>query len=132
MSVLINHVAVSVFDLQRSTEFYQNILQLQSIPEPFKIGMHSWFQIAPNCQLHLIKSSKKSTEHHFNNHISFCVADIDSFVRRLVENNIEYRDAEGNRSTIQTRPDGIKQIFFQDPDGYWLEVNNDFPQKNNS
>jgi len=21
------------------------------------------------------------------------------------------------------RPDGVRQIYFQDPDGYWLEVN---------
>ena len=129
MPVLINHIAVSVFDLERSTEFYRNILQLQSIPEPFKLGMHSWFQIAPNCQLHLIKNTKKSTEHYFNNHISFCVLDIESFVNRLVNNGIPYRDAEGNNATVQTRPDGIKQVFFQDPDGYWLEVNNDYPQK---
>ena len=26
-------------------------------------------------------------------------------------------------SKINIRADGIKQIFFQDPDGYWIEVN---------
>jgi lactoylglutathione lyase len=24
---------------------------------------------------------------------------------------------------INIRADGVKQIFFQDPDGYWIEVN---------
>jgi len=26
---------------------------------------------------------------------------------------------------VQLRPDGIQQIYFQDPDGYWIEVNDD-------
>lgn len=29
---------------------------------------------------------------------------------------------EGKRE-IQTRPDGVQQIFVQDPDGYWIEIN---------
>jgi len=24
---------------------------------------------------------------------------------------------------VTTRPDGVHQIWFQDPDGYWLEIN---------
>jgi catechol-2,3-dioxygenase len=23
------------------------------------------------------------------------------------------------------RPDGVKQIYFQDPEGYWIEINDD-------
>tara|TARA_R110000868_G_scaffold1389_10_gene10744 strand:+ start:3320 stop:3502 length:183 start_codon:yes stop_codon:yes gene_type:complete len=26
-------------------------------------------------------------------------------------------------SNITKRPDGVKQIYLQDPDGYWIEVN---------
>ena len=25
----------------------------------------------------------------------------------------------------EIRPDGVKQIYFQDPDGYWIEVDDD-------
>jgi lactoylglutathione lyase len=24
------------------------------------------------------------------------------------------------------RVDGVKQIYFQDPDGHWLEINDDY------
>ena len=37
--------------------------------------------------------------------------------------NIEYSDFPGNLNKINIRPDGITQVFFQDPDGYWIEVN---------
>ena len=36
---------------------------------------------------------------------------------------IIYSDWPGNSNKINIRADGIKQIFFQDPDGYWIEVN---------
>ena len=38
--------------------------------------------------------------------------------------NVTYSDWPGTPNTINIRADGIKQIFFQDPDGYWIEVNN--------
>jgi hypothetical protein len=37
--------------------------------------------------------------------------------------NVEYSDWPGNLNKINVRPDGIKQVFFQDPNGYWIEVN---------
>src|SRR5688572_17794665 len=104
MHTAINHIAVSVYDLNRSTEFYKNILQLESIPEPFKLGIHSWFQIGPRCQLHLIEGAKEITTHHINNHLSFCVASIEEFEHVLQSNNIPYGDVKGNKGTIQVRP----------------------------
>ena len=29
----------------------------------------------------------------------------------------------GKKGVIQRRANGVNQIFFQDPDGYWIEVN---------
>ena len=48
----------------------------------------------------------------------------DEFVNRLVTLKIPYSDWPGQRNTVNIRTDGVKQIFFQDPDGYWVEVNN--------
>ena len=44
----------------------------------------------------------------------------------LDERQIPYGSWEGEANAPSVRGDGIKQIFFQDPNGYWLEVNNDF------
>ena len=34
-----------------------------------------------------------------------------------------YEDLAGKPQTVQVRVDGVKQIYFKDPDGYWIEVN---------
>jgi lactoylglutathione lyase len=31
----------------------------------------------------------------------------------------------GRKTCGDNRVDGIKQIYLQDPDGYWIEVNDD-------
>lgn len=119
----INHIAVYVHNLEASTDFYKNIMGFESIEEPFKIGKHSWFLIGKSTQLHLIKGAQASTEHHINNHLAFSTASVEQFAANLKVSGIKYYDAEKREDVIQVRPDGIKQIFFQDPDGYWLEIN---------
>src|SRR3546814_20559569 len=69
-----NHMALSVFDLQKSASFYEEVLQLDTIPEPFKIGKHKWFQIGPGLSLHLVNDATEITEHRRNTHICFSVA----------------------------------------------------------
>jgi catechol 2,3-dioxygenase-like lactoylglutathione lyase family enzyme len=56
-------------------------------------------------------------------HIALSTANFDAFVQKLTTMNIEFSDFPGNLNKINLRPDGIEQVFFQDPDGYWIEVN---------
>jgi lactoylglutathione lyase len=126
--LVISHIAFFVKDLDKSTRFYTDVLQLQSVPEPFKDGLHTWFQIGPGCQLHLIGGSGESVKQHINTHLAFTTDAILPFVDRLTKAGFSYSDAFGNKNIIHTRPDGIQQVFFRDPDGYWIEVNNDVEQ----
>ena len=121
-----NHIALYVFDLQRSSDFYENILQLQKIEEPFKQGKHVWFKMGEHNQLHLV-AKKKSPEKNNSKewHFGFSVPDLDAFVQRLEEENISYGNFHDNTEKISVRPDGVRQVYFQDPDGYWLEANDD-------
>ena len=121
----LNHLAINVFDLKKSTDFYKDIIGLKMIPEPFKDGKHSWFKIAKHSQLHIIQSATAVTEHGKNSHMCFSVASVEAFVEILNKNKIWYGNWLGTINMITTRPDGIKQIFFKDPDGYWIEINND-------
>jgi lactoylglutathione lyase len=56
-------------------------------------------------------------------HLALTTAQFDAFVARLDKMKIAYSDWPGADHKINIRADGIKQIFFQDPDGYWIEVN---------
>ena len=121
---VINHIAVHVHDLEKCTAFYKDVMRFEQIEEPFKLGMHSWFQIGMHCQLHLIRGNKEVTTHNINSHMAFSTPSIEEFVLNLKKFGVNYSDVEGNKNVIQIRPDGIKQIFFTDPEGRWLEMNN--------
>ena len=56
-------------------------------------------------------------------HLALTTPQFDLFIKRLESHNIAYSDWPGNNNKVNIRADGIKQVFFQDPDGYWIEVN---------
>jgi len=122
---ILNHAALSVVNLQKSTSFYADILQLEVIPEPFKDGKHSWSRIGEHSQLHVIEASKGIIEHDKSTHLCFSVTSIEEMIERLEKNKIDYGNWIGDSKKPTVRPDGVKQIFLKDPDGYWIEINND-------
>lgn len=121
-----NHIAVHVSDLKESMAFYQTMLNLQEIEEPFKDGIHAWYDIGGGTALHLIERVDTPTEISKTNHLCFSMKDMDSFIERLKKANYPFEDWPGEKGKITTRVDGIRQIYIQDPDGYWLEINDDY------
>lgn len=119
----VNHIAFYVRDLKTSTDFYQNVLGLPTIPEPFHDGRHTWFLIGPKTHLHIISGANVSLPKEKNTHLCFSVVSVDAFLPRLAKDQIPFESWAGEKSAVTTRPDGVKQIYFQDPDGYWLEIN---------
>src|SRR5687768_16138307 len=74
---VLNHIAVYVTDLAKSTAFYKDVFDLEIIPEPFKDGKHTWFSIGPAGHLHLIQGAKAGVEHDKNEHLCFSVPSVD-------------------------------------------------------
>ena len=122
-SARLNHMAFYVVNLKTSTEFYRNIIGLDTIPEPFHDGRHTWFLIGPKSHLHIISGAAQKTEHDKNTHLCFSVASVTDFILILKKNNIPFESWTGEKNTYTNRVDGVKQIYFQDPDGFWLEIN---------
>jgi lactoylglutathione lyase len=120
-----NHTTVYVTNLQQSTEFYEKVMLLEKIQEPFKDGRHIWFKIGEHCQLHVVSGAKDIVPHDINIHLSFHVPDLKDFMDHLDKLQVKYGNWKGNSKTPELRPDGVHQIYFQDPDGYWIEVNDD-------
>jgi len=50
-------------------------------------------------------------------------SNFDNCIKNLNNSKIVYSDWPGIPNKITLRADGVKQIYFQDPDGYWIEVN---------
>jgi len=123
---VVNHIALYVVDLQKSTVFYRDVIGLDTIPEPFHDGKHTWFSISEHAHLHVISGAASASFHDKNNHLCFSVPSMDEFLARLNKAKVQYENWAGEKNAVTTRVDGIKQIWFKDPDGYWIEINSDY------
>jgi lactoylglutathione lyase len=120
-----SHQTIFVTDLDRAANFYEKVLELKRIPEPFHDGKHVWFRISEHGQLHVVSGAREDIPHDINIHLAFSVASMDAFTKHLEESHIKYGNWAQNTTTPQLRPDKVKQIYLQDPDGYWIEINDD-------
>ena len=120
-----NHLTVYVTDLARGAEFYKKVMLLDTIPEPFHDNRHAWFKITEHGQLHVVSGAKEDVAHDVNIHLAFSVASLPDFMKHLDAMGIKYGNFAGEPNKIAVRPDKIEQIYLQDPDGYWIEVDND-------
>ena len=124
--IKVNHIAVHVSELQASKEFYTSILGLNEIEEPFKDGLHAWFSIGTGSALHIIEAPNTPTEISKVNHLCFSMDDMDAFIQRLKDTNYPFESWPGEKGVVTIRVDGIRQIYIQDPDGTWIEINDEY------
>lgn len=119
----INHNAIYVMNVNASIDFYHNIIGLDMIPEPFHDGKHAWFSLGNNVALHIIQGADEKKEYYKNQHTCFSISSVEDFTEVLRDHNIPWEDRDGAKMTLTTRVDGVKQLWLQDPDGYWIEIN---------
>ncbi|MFZ1229702.1 MAG: VOC family protein, partial [Saprospiraceae bacterium] len=74
-------------------------------------------------ELHLISTIKERVKINKAVHFALSTKDFDKFIQNLDGKKIPYSDWPGTPQKINVRADGIRQVFLQDPDGYWIEVN---------
>jgi len=117
-----DHDTIRVKDLKTSVNFYKVILGLEQIDNG-GLGDHiKWFQLGNNVQLHLVESDTL-IEKHKSFHSAFNTENLSEFMDFLRTKNIPFENGKDEKDSFTNRPDGIRQIYFQDPDGYWIEVN---------
>jgi len=118
-----NHLALSVKNVDRSADFYKKVLNLPEITNRTKMEGIRWFSLGDGKELHLISILKENVAINKAVHFALTTSDFDTFVSTLDKMKIAYSDWPGAPHKVNMRADGIKQIYFQDPDGYWIEVN---------
>jgi catechol 2,3-dioxygenase-like lactoylglutathione lyase family enzyme len=118
-----NHLALSVKNVNRSAAFYGNVLHLNEITNRTKMDGIRWFSLGADKELHLISTVKENVTINKAVHLALTTTGIDDFIKSLDKMKIAYSDWPGKPNTVNIRADGVKQIYLQDPDGYWIEVN---------
>jgi len=118
-----NHAALCAKDLKKTAAFYSTVLQLQKIHHPFNDTLHVWFKIGPGLALHVIQGNCSTTVHDIAIHLCFSVPSLNAFIKHLDQLHVKYGNWTGEPKIVTLRPDGVHQIYLQDPDGFWIEVN---------
>ena len=120
----LQHATVVLSDFEASMAFYQGILGLEEIPAPFLPERLIFLAVGEGLELHMGEVPGVEIRPSTFNHFALTASDFDGFLDRLREQGIVYSNLGGGEDYyVQTRGDGVRQTFFQDPDGYWIEVN---------
>lgn len=119
-----DHVAISVADQQKSVDFYRGAFGLSEIPAPFPPGGPRWLVLADGISLHIQLAREKPVPPPRAVHFAVAVRDLAPVIAFLDRSGTNWTDSVGRARQIQaTRTDKVRQIYFPDPDGYWVEVN---------
>jgi catechol 2,3-dioxygenase-like lactoylglutathione lyase family enzyme len=114
---------VLVDELEASAAFYEDVLRLQPLATPWgPAAPIRFFALGGGRQLHMGVSDRRA-EPDRNLHLAFAVSDFDAYLGFLRERGIRYTNFRGSSDDPQLRPDGVRQVYLQDPDGNWLEIN---------
>ncbi|MCH4824484.1 VOC family protein [Gramella lutea] len=117
-----DHDAILVLDVNASAKFYGEILGLEEIPNGGLPDHIRWFQLNDKIQIHLIESEELPKKNK-GVHMALNTSNLTELMKFLNSRKIHFENWSGEAGKTNTRPDGVKQIYFQDPDGYWIEVN---------
>ena len=123
---IFNHMAFPVKDLDRSLDFYKRVLHLEEITNRSGNQNIRWLSLGGEKELHLISGIIDPVQVNKGLHLAVSTRDVNILAKHLESMGIAYSDWAGIPNSVNVRADGVKQIYFQDPDGYWIEVNNGY------
>ena len=111
----LNHVALHVSDVEQSCAFYRDVLQLEPMERPAFDFPGAWFRLGVDQELHLIGGRTAPViSHHRSDHYALRVDDLDAWEAHCAR--------LGVATSRRVRPDGARQMYVRDPDGYVIEL----------
>jgi len=123
ISMSFNHVALSVKNVDISAEFYGQVLGLEEIVNRTKKEGIRWLSLGEDKELHLISTVEGEITVNKAIHFALTTSTFDAFISNLQSRYMVYSSWEGEYGKITVRADGVRQVYIQDPDGYWIEIN---------
>lgn len=114
----LHHVALVTKHLEESIAFYREVLGFGDLRRPPFNFPGAWLYNY-DVQIHIIENSglagqRNDNIHSRTDHIAFAVDDVELVLETLNAHGIQYSD--------RVNAGGVRQIFFQDPDGHHIEI----------
>jgi catechol 2,3-dioxygenase-like lactoylglutathione lyase family enzyme len=123
-ALFFDHISLHVHDLAASVRFYSEALGLSEIENKTRRPGIRWFGFDGARSIHLISGGvDPPAERPLSSHFALASANFDEAVRFLAERGIAFVNSGGKAGEIGFRADGVRQIYFKDPDNYWIEIN---------
>jgi len=122
-SFSLDHVALSVQDVDRSAAFYKRVFDLNEILNRTEVDGVRWFSLGEGKELHLISVIKEPVTANKAVHFALTTPNFDHFLAMLNKSNINYSSWQGEAGVVTIRADNTRQLYLQDVDGYWIEIN---------
>lgn len=118
MAVHFNHTIIASRDKQRSARFLADILGL---PAPVRFGSFLVVQLDNGVSLDFTDTDEQVRSRHF----AFLVSDeeFDAIFGRIRDRGLQHwADPGRRRPGAINRNDGGRGVYFDDPDGHFLEI----------
>jgi lactoylglutathione lyase len=125
----LDHVSLFVRDRDASARFYQDVLGLPEIENKTQRPHIRWFGLGAGRSIHIIGgASGDVSTRPLSTHLALGTSNFDDMRKRLDARGIRYRNLKGETGAYSVRADGARQLYFQDLDGHWIEINDAPPE----
>lgn len=123
MRFALDHVSFRVRSLEASANFYTEVLGFKEIENGTGMAGVRWFAISGKEAIHISEGNPEDTRLTKGNHFAVRTEDLDATIQQFQVRGIRYFDWAGQSGKVLHRLDGVRQIYIEDPDGYWVEIN---------
>ena len=118
---ILNHVSITVTDVEKAREFYSKTLGFKEIPRPAFNFPGIWYSLGGDLSLHIILNEElvrppveRETILARYGHFAVWTDDCDATAEKVNSLGLPTRD-------VISGPTGLRQVFIKDPDGNMVE-----------
>jgi catechol 2,3-dioxygenase-like lactoylglutathione lyase family enzyme len=119
----LDHIALLVRDLDETAKFLTDVLQIREVPDPMGGGHIRWFEFGNAQRFHIQAGDISRTHVEKRTHFALSAPDLDAVLAHFRATGVSFSNMKGDVGEINVRPDGMRAVFVQDPNGYWFEIN---------